>query len=309
MGKIMSKYEGFPNGVEIGGLPLQMTHTGNVYWVNSTTVLPDRGIGGSNGNKGTYLQPFATIDYAVSKCKANRGDIIMVMPGHSEDIASATSLVLDVAGIAIIGLGSGSLRPDLNFSATSSSVEVDADDITLMNVTLTADVSAVVVGVNVDANNFSMLNCEFTFNATGDDFVTMIDIDAFDGTTIDSTKFIAEEIAGCDEAIRIDDAHDTTISNCKIHGDFTDGAIIGEGALSKNLTIINNTIYNADTTAGFVVDLNVACTGILSGNMCGTLFATAPETALDPGSLLCTENYVVNAVDESGTIVPVTLST
>jgi len=92
-------------------------------------------------------------------------------------------------------------------------------------------------------------------------------------------------------------------------GDFTDGAIIGEGAASTGIVIKDNLIYNSDTTAGFVIDLNVACTGLLVKNNCGTLYATDPETTLDPGSLLCIENYVCNAVDESGALVPTTVST
>ena len=300
---------GFANGVTIRGVPITVTNPGETFWVNSTAVLAKGGKGGSNGNDGTYQKPFATIDYAISRCTANRGDTIVVMPGHSEDIAAATSLVLDVAGVSVIGLGSGDNRPDLNFSATGGSVEIDAANVTLYNLTFTADVSAVVVGVNVDANYATIDNCEFNFNATGDDFVTMIDVDAVTGFTLSNSRLIAEGIAGCAEAIRLDTATEATISGNYIFGDFTDGAIIGEGAASTGILIADNEIYNADTTAGFVVDLNVACTGILAGNRCGTLFATAPETALDPGSLLCVENYVVNAVDESGTIVPILLST
>lgn len=306
-------YSNYPNGIKnlvIRGVPLSVSHPGKVFWVNSTSVLPANGVGGSDSTAhGTYLKPFATIDYAVGQCTANRGDIIMVMPGHSEDIAAASSLDVDVAGVAIIGLGNGTDRPDLNFSATAGTVDMAADNTMLYNLTLTADVSAVVVGVNVDANGVTIENCEWTYNATGDDFVTMIDIDAFDGTTLSGCKFIAEDTAGCDEAIRIDDAHNTSIVGCHIYGDFTDGAIIGEDALSNNLLIKDNTIYNSDTTAGFTLDCNVASTGILANNHLGTLFATAPETALDPGSLLCLENYVANAVDESGALVPTTVST
>ena len=252
---------------------------------------------------------FATIDAAVGHCTANAGDVILVAPGHVEAIASTTSLVLDVAGISIIGLGNGSNRPELSYTATAGSLEVEADNIRLSNVILKADVSAVVVGVNVDANNFKMDNCHMTFNETGDDFITMVDCDAFDGLTLLNNTFEAELIAGCDEAIRLDDTHNLVMDGNHISGDFTDGAVIGEGALGTNWKITNNYVYNADTTAGFVFDINVASTGILANNFCGTLFATAPETALDPGSLLCIENYVVNAVDESGTIVPTLLST
>lgn len=253
---------------------------------------------------------FSTIDAAVGQCTANAGDVILVAPGHVEQISSATSLVLDVAGISVIGMGNGSNRPELNFDNTAGSLEIDAANIRVSNLILKADVSAVVVGVNVDADNVQIDNCHFTYNATGDDFITMIDIDAVNGTKLLNNTLQAEEgAAGCAEAIRLDDCDNVLIEGNHITGDFTDGAIIGEGAAGTNLVIKGNTIYNADTTAGFVIDLNVAFTGLLANNICGTLFATAPETALDPGSLLSVENYVCNAVDESGALVPTTVST
>lgn len=300
---------GFVDGVIIRGMPVKTLHPGKIYWVNNSSVLPEKGIAGSNANDGTYLRPFASIDYAVGKCTANRGDIIMVMPGHVEDIASATSLVIDVAGVAIIGLGTGSKRPDLNFSATAGSVEIDAANVTLHNLTLTADVSAVVVGVNVDANGVTIDKCEFKYNATGDDFITMIDIDTVDDTVISDCLLKAEEgAAGCNEAIRLDTANDVKIINNIITGDFTDAAIIGEGAAGINLVIKDNLIYNADTTAGLTVDLNVAFTGMLVKNALCSLYATAVASILDPGSLLCVENYGVNAIDETGIVLPATPS-
>lgn len=300
---------GFAQGVTIRGLPLTVAHPGKVFWVNGSSVLADKGVGGSDGNPGTYQKPFATIDYAVGRCTANRGDIIMVMPGHSETISSATSLVLDVAGVAVIGLGAGSDRPDLNFSNTAGSVEVDAANVTLYNLTFTADVSAVVVGVNVDADYCTIDNCEFNFNATGDDFITTIDADTVTGFSLTNSRLIAEDAAGNAEMVRLDTAHETVISGNYFYGAFSDGAIIGEGAASTNILIADNYVYNSDTAGGEGIDLNVACTGVITNNRLGTLFTTAPETTFDPGSCLCTENYVVNAIDESGIIVPVTLST
>jgi hypothetical protein len=280
-----------------------------MFWVNGTSVLADKGIGGSNGNKGTYKQPFATIDFAVGQCTANRGDIIMVMPGHSETIASSTSLVLDVDGVAVIGLGAGSDRPDLNFTDTAGSVEIDAENVTLYNLTFTADVSAVVVGVNVDGDYATIDNCEFNFNASGDDFVTTIDAEAVTGFSLTNSRLIAQDVAGNAEMVRLDDADETVISGNYFYGMFSDGAIIGETAASTNILIADNYIYNSDTAGGEGIDLNVACTGVIANNRLGSLFTTAPETTFDPGSCLCTENYVVNAINESGILVPVLLST
>ena len=255
------------------------------------------------------LRFFSTIDAAVGACTANAGDVILVAPGHTETIATATSLVVDVAGVSIIGVGSGSDRPLLDFRATAGSVEMDAANTSLKNLRLLANVSAVVIGINVDAAYVTLEDLEFDFNETGDDFITMIDVDAVDDCVIRNCKLIAEDAAGCAEAIRLDACDNVVIEGCHLYGDFTDGAIIGEGAAGTNLLIKDNVIYNSDTTAGFVIDLNVAFTGLLVKNSCGTLFATAPETTLDPGSCLCIENYVANAVDESAALVPVTVST
>ena len=301
---------GFAQGVTIKGIPITVSNPGKVFWVNSTSVVAPGAVGGSNGNDGSYRRPFATIDYAVGKCTANRGDIIMVMPGHSETISSATSLVFDVAGVAVIGLGTGSLRPDLNFSNTAGSVEVDAADITLYNLTFTADVSAVVVGVNVDAAGCTIDNCEFNFNATGDDFVTGVDVDTVGGFTFTNNTVYAEDnVAGAAEFIRLDTATQYNISNNNIQGEFSDGCIIGEGAAGAQGLIADNFLYNCDTAGGETIDINVADTGLIVRNIMGTLFTTAPETAFDPGSMLCNQNYMVNAINERGTEVPPTQST
>ena len=61
---------GFANGVTIRGVPLTITNPGEVFWVNGSGVLAKGGVGGSNGNDGSYQRPFATIDYAVGKCTA-----------------------------------------------------------------------------------------------------------------------------------------------------------------------------------------------------------------------------------------------
>ena len=93
MANVSSYPNGFPNGLLLREVPTEMPHPGKVFWVNNSTVLPDNGLGGSNGNACTYTKPFSTIDYAIGKCKASRGDVIYVMPGHAETV-TATSIAL-----------------------------------------------------------------------------------------------------------------------------------------------------------------------------------------------------------------------
>ena len=296
----------FPNGITSYGVPVLgsagITTTGNFFFVDSVT--------GSNGNSGLDPDhPLATIDTAVGKCTASKGDIILVMPGHNESITAATSLVVDVAGVSIIGLGVGNTRPTLDFDNTAGSIEMDAANTRLSNVVLVASVSAVVVGINVDADNVQIDNIRTTWEATGDDFVTMIDVDAVDYAVVVNNELFSEPaVAGAAEAIRLDDTHNTVVTGNKIIGTFSDAPIIGEGALGNDCVIAENYLYNADTSVNNGVEITVAFTGILARNLIGTLYATGVADLLDPGSMLCLENYAVNAIDESGVIIPATTS-
>lgn len=289
----------FPNGASSFGMPLigsgPVLTTGNVFFVDSGNTAS------SNANAAAEpSQPAATIDGAVGKCTANNGDVIFVMPGHTENISSATSLVVDVAGVLIIGLGEGRNRPTLTFTATAGSIEMDAANCRLSNIVLVTSITAVVVGINVDASDVTLDNLEMNWDETGDDWITMIDADAVSRCTIRDCQFVGEAAAGWAECIRLDTVPHAVVKNCNFTGQWTDAAIVGEGAASLNVLVDDNTIYNSDTSDGNGIAFTVANTGLISNNMIGTLYATAVTTIVDPGSCLCVGNMVTNAINEFG---------
>lgn len=298
-----------PNGLTSFGVPLIGSGpsipvtTGMYFFVDS---------GNPKLNLGTINQPFATIDGAINKCVAGRGDVIIVGPGHSESIVSATSLVPDIAGVQIVGLGVGNNRPQLTFDNTAARILFSADNVKMSNIIFMCSLAAVVSAVTVTGENVEILDCEWNLDATGVEFLQMLDLDTADYAKIIGCKFVAENIAGCNTGIRIDASPGAEIKNCTLRGDYTTAAISGNAgtaATSDDIEISGCVVENLDTTAGLTIDVHDDTTGIISDNRHFTLFATAPETAFDPGDCLCCENYVVNAVNESGTIVPVTLST
>lgn len=300
----------FPNGVSSFGMPQlgSAGHftTGNVYFVDSGAAIA------SDGNLGTAPdKPLATLNGAMDKCTASNGDMVFLMPGHTEDLDAATDAVVDVAGVRIIGVGVGSSRPTFTYSGTAGSFELDAADTYIENVVFKSSVSAVVVGVNVDANNVHIHNCEWNFDATGDDFITMVDVDDVDHCSITHCRFIAEAAtAGAAEAIRIDTADWFQCIGNLITGDYSDAAIVGEGAASTQIYIADNAIYNDDTASSQNgIDLNVACTGVIAYNRLTGLQATGVANLLDPGSCLNIENYGCNAIDELGIVIGGTAST
>lgn len=295
----------FPNGISSFGVPVLggggLITTGNFFFVNS--------VNGSNGNSGSDPDnALATIDYAVGLCTANKGDVIVVMPGHNESITSATSLVIDVAGISIIGLGVGQSRPVLDFDNTAGSIEVNAANCRMSNIVLNASVSAITVAVNVNASGCIFDNIETTYESTGDDFVLTFDVDTVNRTIIRDCILRGEPaVAGVNAPIRLDTAHNTIVARNTITGNMN-AALLGIGAASNDIMIIDNLIYNSDTTTNNGIEITVTCTGLITGNRIGTLYATAVAELIDPGSCLCLENYAVNAIDESGVILPATTS-
>lgn len=125
---------GFASGLMVRGMPLLQMQPGEVFWVNNSTQLRDRQRAGSDNNRGTFLDPFATLAFALSRCTHGRGDIIFVGPGHRETISSATILAMNAGGVAIIGLGTGYMRPTFTYTtATTANVEVRSSNMTIQN--------------------------------------------------------------------------------------------------------------------------------------------------------------------------------
>src|SRR5262245_489587 len=93
----------------------------NIFFVQSTHANA-----GDAANKGqTPDQPFATLDYAIGRCTADQGDVIIVLPGHVETVSAAGELDIDVAGITIVGVGSGSKQPKVVLdTATTADVDI-----------------------------------------------------------------------------------------------------------------------------------------------------------------------------------------
>lgn len=208
---------GFAGGVTVRGMPILNAYGGNTYWVDSGV--------GSNGNKGTFDRPWATMDYAVGRCTANNGDIIMVKPGHVETVIAAAGLAIDVAGITFIGIGNGSDRPKINFTtATGADMDVDAANTTMVNFLFTGGVDALTGPIDVNAADFAMIDCE-TRDATGQatDFI-VTDANA-DRMLIDGWTHRGDSNAGADTAITIVGGDDITVKNFDIYGNFAVAAI------------------------------------------------------------------------------------
>src|SRR6266567_4639706 len=154
---------GFAAGLVVRNMPLVQTYPGAMWWVSNNATLPSGistqripYVNGSDGNKGTWNAPFATIAQAISVASAN--DIIFVKPGHAETIATAAGLILSKS-VAIVGLGNGTVRPKLTWSTATSTVTVTASNVSIQNFQFvgsaaTTFVAAAFVIANAQVANF-----------------------------------------------------------------------------------------------------------------------------------------------------------
>ena len=310
---------GFPNGITLRGMPIQQSQPGEVFWVNSSTVLAKGGIGGSDGNKGTYQQPFATLDYAVGKCTASRGDIIMLMPGHTETVIAATTIAIDVAGIAIIGLGAGSLSTTLTFNtADSAAIAVSAANVSIKNCIFTADLADVLeVFLLTTAKNFHLEDCKFTQTAADKNFVEIVDVSTVDNDA-DGLSFLNCEWIEVDTASTSLVNVDADLDQLSIIGCYVDLGVNGvlsalaEVAAGKDLTnlVVGDNYVSRLVTASAVqlitfADTTTTNTGFCYGNRCRSL-DTAGELIITAGSNISFyDNLTTSAIDKSGYILPV----
>lgn len=312
---------GFANGITIRGLPLQQVHPGEVFWVNNSSVLAKGGVGGANGNPGTYQKPFSTIDYAIGRCTANRGDVIMVMPGHAETISSAAIIVADVAGVAIVGLGSGTKRPTLTYTtATSANIPVSADNISFKNVLFVGNFLSIVSAFTTAAAAwFTVEDCEFKDTSATLGFLSCVT------TTVtvnaDHLHFVRNRVRSLatttpGPALDIDGTMTglTVVGNRVSHATVSENeaALVNHAALVMTDALIDsNIVYSiniAQTTDGILVKTSattgsgVICRNFIRSQDPSAAIATVTAAAVQYG---CFENYHTGETTlASGLILP-----
>lgn len=190
---------GFMNGLMVRGMPILQSQPGNVYWVDNSSTAKPGCAAGNDGNRGTFNRPLATIQAAINKCTANAGDIVMVKAGHAETIADAVTLILNKAGIAIVGQGSGSNRPTLTFStANTANIPVTAANCSIQNVLFKANflnIASVFTATSTNTpTDLSIERCEFRDGSSVLNFVVIVTGNAT-ANSMDGLRFVGNRVS------------------------------------------------------------------------------------------------------------------
>lgn len=234
--------------------------TGSIFFVHSGTGTNGAGYGQNPD------APCASIDYAIGLCAANKGDRIYVLPGHVETIAGAAGVALDVAGVEIVGIGSGAARPTVNFTNTASTFAVSAANCTVRNILFTGGVDAVVSAIVVSAADFRLLDCEYR-DVTGRCTLFLLTTAAADRMLIDGLRYDGDTAAGTAAAIAIVGGDRITIQNSRFDGNFSVGVIDIRTTATTDLEVTNVWARTRNSADIFLIDTITGSTGMIGPNI------------------------------------------
>jgi hypothetical protein len=176
---------------------------GGVFYVNSATGLDSRSrlrfMGQSSqsgvtpsGAQGPFTDPaypLASIfgaNGAIAYCQAGRGDVIIVAPGHTENVSTGAAITIP-NDVTIIGGGYGARRPTITWTASAATFITFAGACQLQNLIFNLTGVATVVkgflvttsGVQfvmskiVQASGTNQATAGVVLNAGADDFLFM----------------------------------------------------------------------------------------------------------------------------------------
>jgi hypothetical protein len=285
-------------------MPLLSAYPGKVFWVDS--------VNGGNGNKGTFDRPFSTVDYAVGQCTASRGDIIVCKAGHVETVIAAAGLDLDVAGICLLGLGTGSLRPTINFTtATTADMDVDAANISIINFLFTGGVDALAGPIDVNAADFALINCEYR-DVTGQATDVIIADANADRLLVDGFFHNGAAAACANSSIALTGMDNPVVRNFKMVGNFAVSAIDCRTTAVVDLDIHDGYIWTKNAADICIKDTVTGSTGKIGPNLQLMLTDNAANitTSVTGATFhMFDDVYVCNLVNEKAMLISWTAST
>lgn len=294
--------KGFADGINVRGLPVLNTYNGRVFWVYNGTNLLVGQRGGSNGNKGTFDAPFSTLDFAMSKCTGNRDDLIMVKAGHSETLIADSGVNMDVAGVHVIGLGTGSDRPTFDFTTdVAADFKLNAANVGIHNLLFTAGQNIQTMCIEVSGVDAEISHCEFRSLGGTNEFLIPISIGVAsndsDRCWIHDCIFISDTAAAT-SAIAFAQLHaDVKIEDCTIRGDWSDAAI--QSAVIQTDCIIRNNLIRNDNAGEHGIQFSTTATGVIQDN---TILNDVYSLAIDPGSCDMAGNRWLDPAVDTGDI-------
>lgn len=290
-----------PNGVSNRGVNVlgsgALFTTGKVIYVSSVI--------GSNGNIGTDPNfPVATIAQAQTIATASTGDIVVILPGHSETLT--TALTLSKAGVSYVGLGQGLLRPSITVNGTIDGINITGANVSIENIQFPAPgTDNQTADINIDAAGVTIRNTYHIGSTTSKNKTDIITITANGNDFLIDGMVAYNTVVDVVAAISIEGACARgTIRNCNIQGTFSTAVLMDEATSTLNL-VENNLFKNTKSATAVVTFTTGNSTGAFRFNHLSGRHTTIASNLVAGTGMDFFENRVVEEAALNGAILPV----
>lgn len=255
----------------------------------------------------------ASVNAGLGRCRSGKGDMVVLLPGHTENLSTADALADLVAGTRIIGLGKGSIMPILRWTATGATLLLNVADVILSGLHLKMEgANGVVAAITASASDCSIENCDIEIASGATAKVTT-------GITLaagaDRFSFSRNRVRGtaghnCTNFLSVGAVANLEVAHNRMIASATAGnGLVHVTGIATSLDIHDNVIFNTHTAStGCIVVDDVAATGVITENKCATL---NNGTVTDQGIVLganalvrCFNNQSCDEPIKSGTLTP-----
>jgi hypothetical protein len=265
----------------------------------------------------------STLNAGLARCRSGKGDVVVVLPGHAENISTADFFTSLVAGTRIIGVGmpGQTILPTFTWTATASSFLLDVANVVLDNLAFDwTSVDGVVAPITVTGAGCTISNCKFSVQTASAGALKGVDV----STGANGFRFINNTMLGIGEAqpltssavlvsAAVDDVEISDNYICTAGPGAATTGLIAVTAAATNVRIRRNETVNLETagTALFTITVgDVAATGIISRNFCKiTSAVTTTTSGVEVGTAALVgvgmfENYCTDTAEAQGVLAP-----
>lgn len=260
----------------------------------------------------SFENPIATLDYAIGLCTDGQGDVILIAPGHTENLASATACVCDISDLTIVGLGTGVNRPTFSLATlTTAKISVTAANVTIKNIRLVSALADMAVGIDLEAgaDGFWIEDCYISDgNNIALELVIGITITAdCNDVTIKNCRFHTVTGGGCASAINVEsDSDRLRIEGCEMFGYYSTSCIdANQNNASLEISVRDNILMNIGG-GNVAMEFVTTTTGVLVRNMVGQVSGTVDAAIVGEDKMYLWENYEVDTYAVYAIIAPAT---
>lgn len=250
--------------------------TGKIWYVDS-----NQGTAVTEDGK-TWNSAFDTTNEAISASSAdsgaNRGDVILWAPGHTETLGDTVAEVdFDVAGMRAYSTGIGDDRALFDYTDyDTGSFVIGADGVEIYYADFKANVTDVNEAASIEAGSVrvKLVGCKFFVETEGtDDFLECIDSRGAASDRLEVIGCTFDVGAGaCNAAIAFADSDYARITCNTFYGDYAIADVNNGVTASNHITILGNVAFNGTIggDAGLntqpCVELVATTTGVIAYN-------------------------------------------